>query len=145
MSFSFSMQRILDYRAMLEEEAKVRLSKAQQMYKKEEEYFLALQALLREKEQEMCENRTMDAASRWVLENYIKGIKSDLSQSYNRLRQLHEILKQCKDMLLTRAKDKKVLEKLKEKQQERYHVEEKEHERKSNDEAATLRFNMVSL
>ncbi len=145
MSFSFPMQKILDYRSMLEEEAKVRLSKAQQMYKKEEERFTSIQTELRDKEAEMCQSRTLDAGSRWILENYIKGLKNDLHQSHTRLRHLHENVKQCKDLMLLRAKDKKVLEKLKDKQQERYHAAEKEQERKNNDEAATLRFNMVPL
>ncbi len=145
MPFIFSMQKILEYRAMLEEEAKVRLSKAQQMYKKEEAYFLSTQEQLQEKDREMCENRTMDAGSRWILENYIKGLQTDLSQSYIRLKQLHESVNQCKEMVLIRAKDKKVLEKLKEKQQERHHAEEREEERKNNDEIATLRFNMVNI
>ncbi len=145
MSFSFSMQKILDYRAMLEEEAKVRLSKAQQAYKKEEEHFVGLKNELSSQENEMCQNRTQDAASRWLLESYIKGLNADIHQSYIKLRQLHESVNQCKELVLIRAKDKKVLEKLKEKQQERYHAAEKELERKINDEAATLRFNMVSF
>ncbi len=145
MSFVFPMQKILDYRVMLEEEAKVRLSKAMQMLKREEERFAAIQGELQDTEKQMCENRTIDAASRWVFENFIKGLQSDLAQSHTRLRQLHESVNQCKEMVLIRAKDKKVLEKLKEKQQERHYAAEKEHERKTNDEAATLRFNMVSL
>ncbi len=145
MSFTFSMQKILDYREMLEEEAKVQLAKAQNMLKKEEERFTSLQNTLAEKKAEMSTQITMDAASRWILENYIKGLHADLTQSHQRLLQLHEILKQCKEMVLIRAKDKKVLEKLKEKQQERHYAAEKEHERKTNDEAATIRFNLATL
>ncbi len=145
MSFVFPMQKILDYRTMLEEEAKVRLSKAMQMQQREQERFAAIQAELHATETQMYENRTIDAASRWVFENFIKGLQSDLSQSHARLRQLQESVNQCKEMVLIRAKDKKVLEKLKEKQQERHYAAEKEHERKTNDESATLRFNMVPL
>ncbi len=145
MSFVFPMQKVLDYRVMLEEEAKVRLSRAMLGLRNEEKRFAAIQNELQEKEGEMCQNRAMDAASRWVLENFIKGLQSDLQQSHMRLRQLHEIVNQCKEMLLERAKEKKVLEKLKEKQQERHYEAEKEHERKTNDESATLRFNMVPL
>ncbi len=145
MSFTFSMQKILDYRAMLEEEAKVRLVKAQTMLKKEEDRHGQIQATLEEKKAEMSANMCMDAGSRWILESFIKGLNVDLAQSRLRLAQLHEILQQCKEMLLMRSKDKKVLEKLKEKQQERYYAAEKENERKFNDEAATLRFNLVAF
>ncbi len=145
MSFVFSMQKILDYRQMLEDEAKVRLGKAMQMQQQEEARFVAIQNQLQENEASMCQNRTQDAASRWVLENFIKGLQTDLHQSYTRLMQLHESVNQCKEMVLIRAKEKKVLEKLKEKQQERHYAAEKEQERKTNDEAATLRFNMVPL
>ncbi len=145
MSFTFSMQKILDYRAMLEEEAKVQLVKAQNMLKREEERFTSLQNTLAEKKAEMNTNITMDAGSRWILDNFIKGLRSDMAQSHQRLVQLHEILEKCKEMVLIRSKDKKVLEKLKEKQQERHYAAEKEYERKVNDETATLRFNLVSL
>ncbi len=145
MSYTFPMQKILDYRIMLEEQAKVQLVKAQKMLKKEEDRFAALQNTLAEKKAEMSSNVSMDAGTRWILDNFIKGLASDLSQSQRRLLQLHEILQKCQEMLLIRAKEKKVLEKLKEKQQERYYAAEKELERKINDEAATLRFNMVAL
>ncbi len=145
MSFTFSMQKILDYRTMLEEEAKVQLGKAQAMLKQEEERFAGIQAQIAATEKEMFKDRTMDASARWLLESFIKGLQADLTQSHGRLLQLQESVNNCKEMLLIRSKDKKVLEKLKEKQQERHYAEEKELERKINDESATLRFNMVSL
>ncbi len=145
MSFTFSMQKVLDYREMLEEKAKIQLAKAQNMIKKEEERRASLEATLEEKRAEMNANMCMDAGSRWVLESFIKGLSADLAQCHQRLLQLQEILQQCTEMLLMRSKDKKVLEKLKEKQQERYYAAEKEHERKVNDEAATIRFNLVTL
>ncbi len=145
MSFSFSMQKILDYRALLEDEAKVQLGKAQAMLKQEEEHFAHIEAQIAATENEIYKDMTMDASCRWLLESFIKGLRSDLAQSHARLLQLHESVKNCKEMLLIRSKDKKVLEKLKEKQQERHYAEEKDLERKINDESATLRFNMVPL
>ncbi len=145
MSFTFSMQKILDYRAMLEEQAKVQLVKAQTMLKREEDRFESLRLQIAEKENEMFAKVCMDSAERWLFESFIKGLQSDLSQSHARLRQLYESVNACKEVVLIRAKDKKVLEKLKEKQQERHYVAEKEQERKVNDEAATIRYKMVTI
>ncbi len=139
MPFHFSMQKILDYRVQLEEEAKIQLAKAQQMLLKEKESLQSLQLQLAEKEQDLYKDLTMEAGQRWLLENYIKGLQSDIKACTLRLQQLQEIVRQCTEMVLMRAKDRKVLEKLKEKQREHYDAAEKEHERKFNDETATLR------
>ncbi len=145
MPYTFSMQKVLDYRTMLEDEAKVQLGKAQAMLKQEKERAAAIEAEIAQTKDEIYKDMTMDSASRWLLESFIKGLQSDLAQCHTRLLQLHESVNNCKELVLIRSKDKKVLEKLKEKQQERHYAQEKEHERKTNDESATLRFNMVAL
>lgn len=140
MPFHFSLQKILNYRLQLEEEAKVRLAKVQQMYIKEEQRLEELKTLLAEKEPALYRNFDMDAGERWLLENYVKGLRADISETQLRLRSLHEMVEQARAFLLERAKDRKVLEKLKEKQASRYRDEERQKELKTNDETATLRY-----
>ncbi len=145
MSFKFGMQKILDYREQLEEEAKVRLAKAQALLLREQERITGMQAQLIQMENELYENLTMDAATRWLTENYAKGLRADIAQSYMRLRQLQEAKEQSRELMLLRSKERKVLDKLKEKQKERHFAAEKEYERKTNDETATLRHGKVAL
>ncbi len=139
MSFKFSMQKILDYRGQLEEEAKVKLAEAQSLFLQEEKRMVSLKEQLAQMEGDLYKNLDADHASRWLLENYIKGLREDISQTTLRMRHINELVEQCRTLVIMRAKDCKVLEKLKEKQQERYHVAQKELERKINDETATLR------
>ncbi len=145
MPFHFSMQKILDYRMQLEEEAKVQLAKAQHMLSLEKERKLSLDLQLAEKKQDLYKDINMEASFRWLLENFIKGLQTDLEACALRLRQLEQIVHQCTDMVIMRAKDRKILEKLKEKQREHYDAHEKEQERKVNDETATLRFGRESV
>ncbi len=139
MPFQFNMQKILDYRGQLEEEAKIKLAEAQRLFLHEEDRMKTLKEQLAQMEGDLYKNLDADHASRWLLENFIKGLREDISQTTLRLRQLSELVEQCRTLVIMRAKDYKVMEKLKEKQQERYYVAEKEHERKINDETATLR------
>ena len=140
MPFTFSMQKILDYREQQEEEAKTKFAQAQNLVLHEEERLEQLRILLVEKETELNRNIEMDANSRWLFDTFIKGLRSDIDISLTRLRQFKEIREQCRQILLERAKKRKIMDKLKEKQRERYYAEEKEQERKTNDETATLRY-----
>ncbi len=139
MAFKFNMQKILDYRAQLEEEAKIKLAEAQRLYLHEESRMHTLKEQLAQMEADLYKSLDADHATRWLLENYIKGLREDISQTTLRMRHLQELVSQCRTLVLMRAKDCKIMEKLKEKQQERYYAAEKEHERKVNDETATLR------
>lgn len=145
MPFHFNLQKILNYRMQLEEEAKVRLAQVQQMYIKEEQRFEELQAQLAEKEPSLYRNFDMEAGERWLLENYVKGLRADMAATQLRLRNLHQMVEQARTFLLERAKDRKALEKLKEKQELRYREEERQKELKTNDETATLRFKAAAF
>ena len=145
MAFRFKMQKILDYREQLEEEAKVRLARVQQMYIEEERRFEELRLLLQEKETQFYQNISMDAGERWLLESFIKGLRADITESQLRLRSLHQMMEEARRELLHRAKERKVLDKLKERQKEHYQAEEREKERKTNDETATLRYKAAAF
>ncbi len=145
MAFKFNMQKVLDYREQLEEEAKVKLAEAQRMLLHEESRMQGLQEQLAEKEMDLYKSIEGDAASRWLLENYIRGLREDIAQVSMNIKHLITLVEQCRTLVIMRAKDSKILEKLKEKQQERYYVAEKEHERKINDETATLRHGLTTF
>ncbi len=139
------MQKILEYREQLEEEAKIKLAEAQRMLLHEETRMQGLQEQLAEKERDLYKNLETDAATRWLLDNYIRGLKEDIAQTSLNIKHLNVLVGQCRTLVIMRAKDSKILEKLKEKQQERYYVAEKENERKINDETATLRHGLTTF
>ena len=145
MPFHFSMQKILDYRQQLEEEAKVRLAQAHQRYLEEERRQVDLQRLLAEKEAELYQRLDADAGERWLLENFIKGLRADMTASLLRLRTMRQMVDEARAVLLERAKDRKVLEKLKEHKQAQYAEKERDKERKTNDETATLRYKAAAF
>lgn len=145
MPFRFSMQKILYYREQLEEEAKIRLAQVQRMYIVQEQRFAELNILLREKETLLYHDLTLDAGERWLTENFIKGLRADMASTQLRLRALHQALLQARQHALECAKNKKILEKLKERQKERHDQEERDKERKVHDETATIRYNVASF
>ena len=140
MPFQFKLEKVLNYRTQLEEEAKVRLAQAHQLYIREEQRLAELNAMLQEKEAALYRDMTLGHGERWLLENYIRGLRSDISTTQMRLRSLFHAVEQAREYLLERSKDRKALEKLREKQEERYRAEERDKERKINDETATLRY-----
>ena len=145
MAFEFKLQKILNYRMQLEEEAKVRLAKVQQMHIREERRMEELRAMLAEKEPLLYRNFDMDAGERWLLDNFVRGLRSDMSATQLRLRTLHDMVEQARHFLLERAKDRKALEKLREKMEQRHRADEDLKERKINDETATLRYKAAAF
>lgn len=145
MAFQFKMEKILNYRKQLEEEAKVRLAHAQSLLLREQQRMKDLQKQLKEQEHRLYHDLTLDMGTRWLLENFTKGIKADMAETSKRVRQFHEMVAQSREVLLERAKEYKMLEKLKEKQRERYRAAEYELEQKLNDETATLRHGLTAF
>ena len=145
MAFRFKLQKVLEYREQLEDQAKVALAKAQQLYIEEERRSEALKALLTEQEAKLYSKVPLPADERWLLELFIRGVRDDLQNSHMRLRTLAQMVAEAKKTLRERARDKKILEKLKSRQRERHELEERIKEQRSYDETATLRFKAASF
>ena len=145
MAFRFKLQKILEYREQLEDQARVALARIQQLYIEEERRSEALKALLSEQETTLYSNALLPAGERWLLEHFIRGVRDDLQSSQIRLRTLAQMMAEAQQTLRARAKDKKILEKLKARQRERYEIEERSKEQRSYDETATLRFKAASF
>jgi flagellar FliJ protein len=99
-----------------------------------------LKALLTEQEARLYSNALLPAGERWLLEHFIRGVREDLQSSQMRLRTLAQMMAEAQKTLRDRARDKKILEKLKARQGERHELEERSKEQRSYDETATLRF-----
>lgn len=142
--FHFKLQQILDYRAQLEEQAKLRFAQAQREHDLAEARVDSLRALVAENERKLYENVT-SPNEHWLLDNYVTALKTDLVSALRNLVMLAQAREDARMLLVQRAQERKLLEKLKTKQAERHASAEKLAEQRTYDETATLRFRAPSF
>ena len=140
MPFHFPMQKILDYRQQLEEEAKIKLSQAQTRVHEAEVHLEELQTLIIQAEQKAREKPALNAAEFWIAEQYMRGLKEDLANSEMQLKLAYSVRDEAQKVLTLRAIDKNMLVKLKERQTLAWNHAEKLKEQHFNDEIATIRY-----
>lgn len=145
MPFRFKMQKVLDYREQLEEEAKVQLAAQQKRLREEQARLDSLRQELRDAEDRLCGAAFMQAGERWLLEQYVKGLRADTAAAAMQVRMLEQLVEEARKLLAARAIDKKLLEKLKERQKQYYAREEQLKEQRFNDETATLRYKAPAI
>lgn len=143
--FKFTLQQVLEYRGQLKEQAQVELARAQAELTREEARARELRASIEHSEQRMFTIGVNNPDERWLLEHFIKGLRTDEASTHMRIRLLAETRRLAQEDLASRAKDEKVLDKLKEKQAERYAADERLKEMKNYDETAAIRFKPSTL
>lgn len=139
MGFRFNLQKVLDYREQLEEEAKVRLAKAQAELKKGEDRFNTLKNEIK-KAEEASLGKLMSPGERWLHDQYMKGLYTDINEAALQLRMLRQLAEEARKALAARAIDRKLLDKLKEKKKYQFIKAEQKQEQNFNDEIATIRY-----
>ena len=145
MSFKFKMQKVLEYREQLEEEAKVRLADAQARYRQASERLDELREEFSRASQQARDNMLMNSGECWLHEQYLKGLKADVTAQAMQTRLLAQATEEARKMVAERAIERKMLDKLKERQKKQYVQEENQRERHFNDEIATLRHKAPSV
>lgn len=140
MPFRFKMQKVLDYREQLEEEAKVRLATAEHRLQEAQKRLDRLRAELERAADRLRDNPLMEAGERWLQEQYLTGLRADVAAASLQMRMLTQMAEEARKLLAARAIDKKLLEKLKERQKKHFIREEQLQEQRFNDETATLRY-----
>ena len=80
MPFHFKMQKVLDYREQLEEEAKVDLALKQRLLEDARALFERLKTELRQSEDRLFQAALAPQGERWLMEQYIKGKLSPSSE-----------------------------------------------------------------
>ena len=142
--FRFSLQQVLDYRTQLEDQAKVAFAKAQSEYLEAERRLRELEDMLAEQERELYSG-SLDMMERWLREHYIRGLREDIAHTSLRLQELSKILEQARIHLVAKAKERKVLDKFREKQAQRHAHEERLREQRTYDETASIRFKAATF
>ena len=137
--FHFKLEKVLDYRGQLEEQAKGALAQAKEAYDAQmavvEDYTNRMATHLDNKAKSQKSANDM-----WLWRQYKDALELDMERERIELSRLELNLHQRRREAVDRSKDKKLLEKLKETQAKKYHEEESAREEKENDEMATIRY-----
>ncbi len=136
--FHFNLERVLNIREQFEERAKMELAKAMAAVHAQER---ELSRLINEKEAReasIAQNPNLTQGELWLWQAYRRRLEDDIQAARVRLEELVEVRERCRRTLVTRSKDKKLLEKLKSNKAERHALEENLAEQKENDELASM-------
>jgi len=136
--FHFNLERVLDIREQFEERAKMEMAKAvAAVYAQERE----VNRLVNEKEAReasIAQNPNLTQGELWLWQSYRRRLGEDIQAARVRFEELVEVRERCRRTLVTRSKDKKLLEKLKSNKANRHALEENLAEQKENDELASM-------
>lgn len=137
--FRFKLENILEYRRQVEDQAKLALAQARHL--KEEQATLVarldldLQSCLRE----LSAKKQLTQADLWLWSSYRERLALDKRQAETKLTQLERMVDTRRRELVTKAMERKLLEKLRAKQAEQHGHDEQRKEQNEFDETATLR------
>jgi len=137
--FVFRLEKVLDYRRQLEDQARMALAEAQARHDAQQKLLADTEALLAE---HMAKGFG-DAATQaeiWLWMRYREALERDVATAVVELERLASILQTCRQEAVLRSREKKLLEKLKDRQARKHHVAANLEEQKEFDETATLRY-----
>ncbi len=143
--FHFSLEQVLRYRQQLEEQALLALAQARAARDKRRRERDACAAAIAEQRVKLASSALLNAEERWLISGYITGLTQDLKQARIDLAALEEEMDRCRQALIQKSQDKKLLEKLKARQATRHAQAETHREQKSHDDTATIRFTPSAL
>lgn len=137
--FRFSLEKVLDYRQQLEDEAMMALSRAQQVYQRQVDAVEALGAGLEAHEASLYE-KTLNADEMWLWKQYKERLVQEMAEAENRMLTLARRLNEARRVAVERSKERKLLDKLKFNQRLRHEETERKKEQDAFDEMATVRY-----
>ena len=136
--FSFPLQKVLDMRQHLEDQRAVELGQAKQELFKEQQLLNRLNTLkieaLRASEQELADSLRLNKIR--MLESYLVQLNERIERQKEIIMQKNELVEKKRRELLKASQDKKVVEKLKERQFEAHRKSLRLKENKMIDEVA---------
>ena len=138
--FKFKLQQVLNYRAQLEDQAKMALGRALNELAVHQKYVDDLQTELTVQISKGYHDGIRTVDERWVQDNYIRRLKDDLEKGRFRLEEAEMLVHRCRSELLRKSQDRRLLDKLCDKQRDRYNHEESQKEQYALDEMAGIRF-----
>lgn len=137
--FVFKLEKVLEYRTQLEDQAKLALSKALQDMQEQAARVEELQRDLTACLDEMSRIKQMTQPELWLWSGWRNRLELDKKQAQAKLAGLERLVEERRRDLVAKAKDRKLLEKLRAKQAVRHGQEEQRKEQNAFDETATIR------
>ncbi|MFO7728882.1 MAG: flagellar export protein FliJ [Desulfonatronovibrio sp.] len=138
--FNFNLQKVLDYRTELEEQAQLSLAKSRKMYQDQIAKVQNLEEELGRAREEITRKENVTRDRIWLWNKYIEGLDADLKFARLTLREIAREVNARRQKLLERSKDKKVIEKLKINQKIKFRYEQEKAEQKEFDEMSVVRY-----
>lgn len=138
--FRFGLQKILDYRAQLEEQAKMELAKALHVQLLRDKAVADLREVIAVHSRALEGKTDVTPADLWLWRLYKERLETDILMAEAAARQAAEEVAKRRAVVVAKSTDRKLLEKLKSNQAMRHTREESLKEQKQNDEMAVVRY-----
>jgi flagellar FliJ protein len=136
--FVFRLEKVLEYRRQLEDQARMALAHAQAEHDSQQRIIADLHMRMTvHMERGFPKNATQ--ADIWLWTQYREALTKDIAAAQAELERLAQVLQTCREQAVLRSREKKLLEKLKDRQARKHHVEANLKEQKEYDEMATIR------
>lgn len=143
--FQFKLDKVLDYRRQQEDQAMLALAAVQRRYRDQAVRLDGLKLRLSRAEAEFFGRSEYTPADLWLWRTYKQAADRDIRIAEAQLQRLAKELQNARQEVIARAKDRKLLEKLKDNQAKRYDKEARLAEQNEFDESSTLRFRHPDL
>ena len=143
--FHFKLEKVLEFRRSKEDQARLALAQAQKAHERQQEVLQGIKATLEEHLRKWEEKESFTMPELWLQEQYTRRLEQDIIEADAELQQLALKLQRCRQEALNRSRDRKLLEKLKDRQAEKHHAEEQHKEQKEFDEASAVRYEPPDL
>jgi flagellar protein FliJ len=136
--FVFRLEKVLEYRQQLEDQARMALAKAKAAHDGQKQVLLDLSMRL-EAHVERGFGKNATQPDVWLWMQYREALEKDIESAREELERLAQVLQTCRQQAVLRSRERKLLEKLKDRQARKHHVQENLDEQKEFDEMATIR------
>lgn len=139
-AFRYKLQKVLEYKLQLEDQAKLELAAAEAQVTACKRFIEDIVAQRRAHEDEMAAKPAPTIQDMWLSRLYRERLLHDLREAQRQLADLEAVRNERLAHLVERSKDRKTLEKLKEKQAERHAKDALAEEQHQYDEQSTARY-----
>ena len=136
--FVFRLEKVLEYRRQLEDQARMALARAQADHDAQQRVITDISTRLAA-HMERGFGKHANQADIWLWTQYREALEKDLATARVELERLAQVLQTRREEAILRSREKKLLEKLKDRQAKKHHVQESQLEQKEYDEMATIR------
>lgn len=143
--FKFRLEQVRQYRKQLEEQAMQVMAHAVMQRDATQARIVAIEEELEAQRIRLSSAASLSPAELWLARMYENALRSDLSAAEKLLAKQQVAVDQAREALVEKAKDRGLLDSLKEKQAARHASLERQQEQKTNDETATLRYKPAAV